>query len=341
MLIHLLLLLSFLLIRYDKHISEIVSIQDPKAVRDRVFAGVNNPLFPGKYYKKYGSTRTTLVGKKGFGIYRMSAGTTYDVDYKPWWLYRMNLFRVVHHAAVLGHLLTAHMIVYKILELLKTALKEVMGVGGEYPNSPAQCFTSFVPRRGPGLQELLKPPVGSEGKWTTDFAEERQVTKYYHNHKDGDFKDRKGDISGIREQGYVKFDLPQRNAVENEYWVGGTSYISSYARGSTTSRLKEVPKYSVPIDSVYSSNSTKSSAGIVSEPFLANCGYTTTKLESFLGCEIRWKDPWTSTQLPVDHTLTSFEANVRARPLTEEDGVCAKPGQSARSSYRSAKICEP
>jgi len=131
----------------------------------------------------------------------------------------------------------------------------------------------------------LKPPVGSEGKWTTDFAEERQVTKYYHNHKDGDFKDRKGDISGIREQGYVKFDLPQRNAdvvhliicqgsntlmrlrdadirVNGQLWYKGT-----------TSRLKEVPKYSVPIDSVYSSNSTKSSAGIVSEPFLANCGY--------------------------------------------------------------------
>jgi len=195
-----------------------------------------------KYYKTY-----------GFQAYRMTAGTTYDLDHKPWWMYRMSLFRVVHHAGVLGHLLTGHQVSYAFLGFLNKALgrveqaardntlgqlkKEMAGKfevkmkaqlpakklcgypSMEYPRARPLCYTTFLPRLGPGLNVILpKLKNGSTdyGKWHNDFAEDHQKTGFFRNPKNGDYKDKKGDVSATRENGWIRFRIPAREAPSNK-----------------------------------------------------------------------------------------------------------------------------
>eukprot|EP00468_Gymnochlora_sp_CCMP2014_P013762 CAMPEP_0167753580 /NCGR_PEP_ID=MMETSP0110_2-20121227/7794_1 /TAXON_ID=629695 /ORGANISM="Gymnochlora sp., Strain CCMP2014" /LENGTH=736 /DNA_ID=CAMNT_0007639365 /DNA_START=24 /DNA_END=2231 /DNA_ORIENTATION=- len=218
---------------YHDHAEELFAIT-PKTKPAPVSTTELFPVKHGDYY-----------ANKSFPVYRASADTTYDVDFKPWWLSRMGLFRVVHHAGPLGHLLASNMLSYRMLSFLERAIlrinlamiegnldqlqgdvrkktedhelaplpppKECSWPSMEFPQAPGDCFTSFQPRQGKGLDKLLDHGGGSEGRWHTDFAEDGQKTKWYLNETVGDFLDRKGDIGGNKTSGWVHFQLPPRS----------------------------------------------------------------------------------------------------------------------------------
>ncbi|GAB5359750.1 hypothetical protein AAMO2058_000569700, partial [Amorphochlora amoebiformis] len=208
---------------------------------------IQNAIKEGRYTAKelFASKHSKYYQENGFDIHRMSAAITGSQDFDPWWMYRMDLFRVAHHAGVLGHLLASHMITYSFLGTLRDALyrvkenllkstigklatdvkndfekhlekplpspRECSFEPNEFPNSPADCFTAFRPRTGPGLEALLRIGKGDRGSWHQDKAELHQKVGWYMNKKVGNYRDIKGDVSATRTQGWIHFQLPRRS----------------------------------------------------------------------------------------------------------------------------------
>jgi len=318
---------------YIEHTHDLEQVLPPDALASK-----------GPLQGTFGDTHGQAYREAGFGVYRLTGAVSGKVDHLAWWTYRNSLFRVVHHAGVLGHLLMGHIVSHFFLSELESAIEKIVaaleadaaaaaaGKGGKDASSfqslvgelegkmakratrplpaaleckiptsevlsvPNKCYTAFLPREGAGLDLLLKRNGSELGKWKSDFAEEHQVTKYFHNLNNGDYRDRKGDVSGTRElSGWIHFQLPKRLPEKGREPAARASKASNTSvlplsklvicQGSSdlsrlrdcdikvdrklwykgkTSTLPEDPKYTTPIQPV-----TSTSNG---EKFLKNCG---------------------------------------------------------------------
>ena len=295
---------------YSAHANQLYAHVGQGAVDEKYKRGEyqDASLFPQRH--------ATYYSKAGFQAYRMNAATTHGVDHKPWWIYRMNLFRVVHHAGVLGHLMSGHMVSHAFLGFLDGALARVEaamqsdGLAGlrkdvaesqaarlraplpeprecavpgiEIPSHGSHCYTTFRPREGPGIDTLVRGGGGSLGKWHADFAEDGQKTSWYLNEAEGDYRDLKSDISGVRADGWVRMQLPARRKQGgvpsrlivcqgrrdlnrlNEADVEVDGVLWYKGKGSDLSRI---PKFDKPIDYV------RKDFAVTGEKYNTNCGY--------------------------------------------------------------------